>query len=250
VRALALSAKGKRVATAGPGGNVLLWDSAGKQERGFSAGGAVHALVFSPDGERLVTAGENGAVIWDLTRDEKPLPKGFKLTPKKLDALWADLASDEGRKAYAASRLLRADPARSVPFFAKHLKAKVGPDQKKLKQLIADLDADDFDTREAATEQLGKLGRAVESALRQALARRPSLEARRRLERLLKPLGERQVLTGEQQRDVRAVRVLEQAGTAQAKKLLEALVKESPGWWATREAKDALQRLARREKKR
>jgi RNA polymerase sigma factor (sigma-70 family) len=232
IRALALGAKGKRVATAGADGTVILWDSSGKEERRFSAGGAVRALAFSPDGERLVTAGDNGAIIWDLMRDEKPLPRGFKLTAKKLDALWADLASEEGGKVYRATRFLRADPARSVPFLQKHLTPKAGPGQQKLKQLIADLDSDDFDKREAATEALEKLGRAAEAALRQALAKRPSLEARRRLERLIKPLGETQALTAEQQRDVRAVRVLEQAGTAQAKKLLEALIRKSPGWWA------------------
>jgi hypothetical protein len=64
-----------------------------------------------------------------------------------------------------------------------------------------------------------------------------------RLLRRLVPPG--LTLTASQQRDVRAVRVLEQAGTARAKKLLEVLAKESPGWWVRQEAKEALQRLAR-----
>jgi hypothetical protein len=54
------------------------------------------------------------------------------------------------------------------------------------------------------------------------------------------------VLTPEQQRDVRAVRVLEQAGTPEAKRLLEALSKGPSGWWVTQEAKEAVQRLAGR----
>jgi RNA polymerase sigma factor (sigma-70 family) len=252
VRAFALSADGKRAATAGAGGTVRLWDvAAGKEERRFSARGAVHALAFSPEGKRLATAGEDGAVVWDLTRDEKPLPKDLKLTAKELDALWADLASDDGAKAYAAARLLRADPARSVPFLQERLKPKAeGPDEKKLKQLIADLDAEEFDKRETATKDLEKLGQAAESALRAALAAGPSAEAKVRLERLLKLLGgEGQTLTAEQQRDVRAVRALEQAGTPEAKKLLEALAKESAGWWVTQEAREALRRLDPRDKK-
>jgi len=251
VRAFALSADGKRAATAGAGGVVRLWDvAAGKEERRFEARGAVRAVALGPDGKRLATADEDGAVVWDLTRDEKPLPKDLKLTAQELDALWADLASDEGGKAYAAARLLRADPARSLPFLQGRLKPKAdGPDEKKLKQLIADLDADEFDKREAAAKELEKAGRPAESALRAALAASPSAEVRTRVERLLKLLGEDRPLTAEQQRDVRAVRVLEQVGTPEARKLLEALVKESPGWWVTQEAREALRRLAPPDRK-
>jgi RNA polymerase sigma factor (sigma-70 family) len=248
ILAFALSGDGKRAATVQKGGDVLLWDAAsGKEERRFAAPkGAVSALAFSADGKRLAAAGEEGAVVWDLTRDEKLLPRDFKLADKDLPALWADLASDDGGKAYAAARMLRADPARSVPYLQERLKPKgEGPDEKKVKQLIADLDADEFDTREKATQELKKLGKTAESALRQALAGKPSAEVARRLEELLKALGGAAALTAEQQRDVRAVRVLEQAGTPEAKKLLEAL-KDSPGWWVAQEAKEALERLERR----
>ncbi len=251
VKALAFSADGKRVATGGAGGTVLLWDAAGKQERQFFAGGALEGLAFSPQGKRLATAGADGAVLWDLTRDEKPLPADFKLAEKDLPRLWADLASEDGGKVYAAARQLRADPARSLPFLQTHLKSKAaGPDQKKLKKLIADLDSDEFKTREAASKELEKLGAVAESAMRDALAAGPSLEVKRRLEGLLKLLGgEGKALTAQQQRDVRAVRLLEQVGTPQAKKLLEGLSKESPGWWVMQEAKAALERLAKRDKK-
>jgi RNA polymerase sigma factor (sigma-70 family) len=250
IRALALSPDGKRAATALSDGTILLWDSSGRQERRFSARGAVHAMAFSPDGKRLATAGEDGAILWDLTRDEKPLPKDFKLTDKEVTALWDDLASSEGGKVYTAARLLRADPARSVPFLLKRLaRQEETPDKKKLKKLIADLDSDEFKTRDAAMKALEKLGSAAEEAMREALAARPSLEAKTRLERLLRLLGTEGALTAEQQRDVRAVRVLEQAGTPAARKALQALVKESRGWWASKEAKEALERMSRRDKK-
>jgi hypothetical protein len=211
--------------------------------------GPVEHAAFSPDGKRLVTAGEDGAVVWDLTRDEKPLPRDFHLAEQDLPALWADLGSDEGGKAYAAARLLRADPARSVPFLQDRLKPKgEGPDEKKVKQLIAGLDDDEFATREAASRDLEKIGPPAEAALRAALAAGPSPEAKRRLENLLKREGN-EVLTPERRRDVRAVRVLEQAGTPEARKLLEALAKESPVWSVTQEARAALQRLDRRDTK-
>jgi RNA polymerase sigma factor (sigma-70 family) len=252
IRTLAVTADGKRLATAEAGGTIRLWDvAAGKEERRFKAPGAVNALAFSPDGNRIVTAGDDGAIVWDLTRDEKPLPRDFKLTDKDLDALWADLANDDGGKVYGAVRLLRADPARSVPFLRERLKPKeAGPDEKKLKQLIADLDADEFDKREAATKELQQLGRAAEGALRAALAGTPSAEVSSRAGRLLKLVGgEGQTLTADQQREVRAVRVLEQAGTPEATKVLEVLARDAPAWWVAQEAKEALRRLAPAEKK-
>jgi hypothetical protein len=77
----------------------------------------------------------------------------------------------------------------------------------------------------------------------------PDAELKLRAERLLKQFGDDRPLTAAQKRDVRAVRLLEQAATPEAKKLLESLTKESPGWWATQEAKAALERLAKRENK-
>jgi hypothetical protein len=252
VKTLAFAQDGKLLVTAGDSGQVRLWDVAsGKEERVFVAPNGVNALVMDRDGKRIVTAGEAGSVIvWDLTRDEKPLPKDFKLTAKDLESSWADLASDEGGKAYAALRMLRADPARSLPYLQERLKPRAErPDEKKIKQLIADLDADEFATREKASKELEKFGKHAEDAMRHALTAGPSLEAQKRLERLLRLLGEDRPQSADQQRDVRAVRVLELTETPEARKLLETLVKESPGWWVTKEAKSALERLGQREKK-
>jgi hypothetical protein len=254
VRALDISSDGKHLATAGAAGEVRIWDAAARrEERRFVAAGKgqVHALAFSADGTRLATVGEDGmAVVWDLMSDEKPLPKDTRLTEKDLALLWADLGNDEGGKSYAAARLLRADPARSVPFLRERLKPReAGADEMKAQQLIADLDAEKFDTRARATKALEKLGKPAESALRSALAGSPSAETKRRLEQLLRRIGDAG-LTPEQQRDVRAVRVLAQAGTPASKKALESLAKESAGWWITQEAKSALKRTAELEENR
>src|SRR5262249_38723979 len=156
-----------------------------------------------------------------------PLPKDLKLTAKELDGLWADLGGADGRKVYAAVRLLRADPERSIPFLRERLKRQPDRlDESKVKKLIADLDADEFQAREAASKELAKLGRSAESLLRAALAGSPSVEVKGRLERLLEAISE-ESLTPEQQRDLRAVRVLEQAGTPEARKLLEELTGDS-----------------------
>jgi RNA polymerase sigma factor (sigma-70 family) len=244
---LAQAPKGQWAATAGAGGTVVVWDTgAGKNERQFNVRGPVHTLALGPNAKLLATAGADGVVVWDLTRDEKPLPKDLKLTAKELETLWANLASDESGMAYAAARLLRADPARSLPFLQSHLKPKADPPAPaKLKQLIADLDAVEFKKREAATQELEKLGVLAEPALRVALAAGPPLETKQRIERLLKLLaGDGKPLTAAQQRDVRAVRILEWTDAPQARELLEMLVKQSPAWWVRQEAQAALKRQA------
>jgi RNA polymerase sigma factor (sigma-70 family) len=260
IRTMAFAPDGKLAVIARDGGDIQVWNVAtGKEEREerrFKALVAVNlvavnTVAFSPDGKRIATAGEDGtAIVWDLTRDEKPLPRDFKLTEKVLASSWADLGSDDPGKAYTALRMLRADPARSVPFLKEHLRPRGERlDEKKIKQLIADLDSDVFATREKASKELEKLGKSAEDTMREALAAGPSREAKKRLEQLLKLLGEDHPLSAEQQRHVRAVRVLEQAGTPEARKLLETLLKESPGWWVPQEAKEARERLAQREKK-
>jgi hypothetical protein len=172
-----------------------------------------------------------------------------KLSAQELRSLWADLGSSDGSKVHAAARRLRADPARSLLFLQKRLEGKAGPQEKQLEQLIADLDSEEFARRDAATKELEKLGREAEGALRAALRAGPSLEVRLRLERLLKRLG-KETLTAQQQRDVRAVRVLEQVATPRARAMLEALSKAGPGWWARREAREVLQRLGVGDRKR
>jgi DNA-binding beta-propeller fold protein YncE len=247
VHCVAFSPDAKTIAVAGTDKAVRLFDpTTGKETRRFGLlQGKITGLAFSPDGKRVVTAGpEDSAIVWDLTRDEKPLPKDLKLSAKELDTLWTDLAGSDGRKAYTALRTLRAAPADSVPFLRERLKPKPSEsDDKKITKLIADLDDDNFDTREKATKELEDLGKAAEAAVRKAMAGKPSAEAKVRLEKLLAKLGGDAALTPEQNRDLLAVRVLETAGTPEARKLLETLVSESPGWWVTKEAKSALERL-------
>jgi hypothetical protein len=78
--------------------------------------------------------------------------------------------------------------------------------------------------------------------LRDALEKRPSLEVRRRIDRLLEKLAD---LSAEQRRAIRSVELLEQLGTPQARALLRKLSSGATGARLTRDAKAALGRLAR-----
>jgi HEAT repeat protein len=166
-------------------------------------------------------------------------------TAKEAEAAWADLAgADPVIERRAAWALARA-PHEALPLLDKALVSQAPPavNAKKLARLIADLDDDDFDVREAASKALGTIGRAAERDLRRALKEKPSAEARRRLEALLPPLdGGR--FSPEHRRLLRAVEVLEDMGTPEAERLLKRVAKESPEADLSLAAEAALKRLA------
>jgi hypothetical protein len=115
----------------------------------------------------------------------------------------------------------------------------------KVKDLLEDLDSDNFARREKATRALREMGTAAEPALRKVYQARPSLEVRLRAGRLLEELA-RQVLPPEELRAVRAVEALEYCGNAGSRELLETLSRGAPEARLTQEAKAALGRRATR----
>src|SRR5205807_723511 len=81
----------------------------------------------------------------------KPAP-ARALTPKDLEELWADLGGTDPAKAYRAVWLLGNDPQNSVSFLRERAQPPTTPNPlTRLPKLIADLDADDFESRERAT---------------------------------------------------------------------------------------------------
>jgi RNA polymerase sigma factor (sigma-70 family) len=222
---------------------VSLWEVAsGKERHGFEGHlGQVHFIAFSPDSKHLVTSSsDTTALIWDLTLGTA----GKMLTRGDAEALWTDLAGDNAENAYVAIQRLAADPKSAVPFLHQRLQPVGLADPKKLTKLIGDLDSATFTERENAHRELASLGDAAASAIRKALAGTPTLEARRRMEELLKKLEPAASPDGI--RRLRAVEVLEGIGTPEARQVLQFLAEGIPEAWLTREAKASLDRFAKR----
>ena len=112
-------------------------------------------------------------------------------------------------------------------------------DTDRVKNLLADLDSDSFEKRKLASRELARVRYRIETMLRWALEKNPSLEMRRRLEALL---AEPKRPPTEALRALRAIAVLERIGTPEAWRFLEKLAggEASP---EKRAAKSALQRL-------
>jgi WD40 repeat protein len=211
--------------------------------RGHSSG--IGSLSFSPDGRTLASGGHDTAVVlWDvsglgaLAAKEAPVVK-----PEDLAAAWAGLRG-EAAGAYRGMVKLMAAPDQAVRFLGERLEPVKAADPDRLAALLKRLDSDEFREREEATRELKKLGDAAESALRKALAGNPSAELRRGAEELLAGLDPAR--SPRRLREGRAVEVLEYVGTAEARRLLEALAKGAPEARLTREAKASLRRLDRR----
>src|SRR5262245_43412190 len=129
-------------------------------------------------------------------------------------------------------------------FLNERLQPVAGLEQGRVAKLLADLDVDEFTARETATRELIRRFDTVEWDVRKALANDPSLEARRRLQRILASNRDK-APSGEVMGPLRAVEVLERIGSREALDLLKRLASGATGACLTREALGSLARYAR-----
>jgi hypothetical protein len=205
-------------------------------------------IAFSPSRRLMATAsGDATILIWNAPDFLRPArPKSLTLSESDLASAWDNLGSPDAQAAAVAMRRLMRAAGQAVPLLSERLQPSVPVtlDAKKLAQWLADLDSDAFDTRKKAESEIEKLGESARPALEKALADQPSVELRRTGERLLAKLSP--ASSPSQRRTLRAVEVLEHIATPESRGVLESLVKGAPEALLTREAKAALDRLARR----
>jgi hypothetical protein len=211
-------------------------------------GGFIEPLAFSPAG-RTVASGQGDAtvLVWDVMPGLRQVGLPAKtLPPDDLERLWADLRGDAAAKAHTAVWTLIAAPTDAVTLLKNRLKpVKVG-EARRVQQLLLDLDSEEFAVREKASEQLKKLDSKIDPSLCLALRGALSAEARQRLEAVLAGRTGRFAFPAETVRTIRAIQVLEQIGSLEAVGILKTLSTGIGTAPETQEAKESLQRLAKK----
>jgi hypothetical protein len=175
------------------------------------------------------------------------------LTDKERETLWAEMIGMDAKKAAAALRVFLASAADHTAF----IREKLGeaPDKEqgaRVAKLLAELDAEKFDTREAATEELIKMGAPAIDAVRELARNATNDEVRYRCRVILKKLGAGAGAAagpvGKAGRLARVVRVLERASTTDARTLLSEIAEGKLAAEVAVEAKAALARLPKEPK--
>ena len=168
-----------------------------------------------------------------------PVPDGqlpvTALSAPELKTLWGDLAGDDVPRAYRALWVLVSARDQAVAFLGQRLRPVTAVPPARIARLIAELDSDQFSVRSRATAALEEIAEQAEPALTDVLAGRPSLEVRRRVERILEGM------VRERRRGCRALKALAEIGTAQTRRLLADLADGEPGSVLTRFAQDGLE---------
>jgi hypothetical protein len=204
-------------------------------------------LAFAARAPLLASASrDTTTLVWDLTglpKAEPPSP--LDLSAREMEALWQNLTGD-APAAFEALRRLRRAPGQAVPY----LRARLRPVRANFARMLADLDSDDYQMRTQALRDLRRFGRVAEKSLRRALENKPSLEVRRRIEQLLEEMPDGPDTVRAEPREVRAVELLEDVGTTEARRVLQALADGLEESELSQEARASLARLAHRSSER
>jgi RNA polymerase sigma factor (sigma-70 family) len=248
VRAVAISPDGRLLAVSGDEERVVLYELATGQRIHEWTGhaGFVWSLAFAPDGRSLVSGSWDAtALVWDLTGRELAKKQREPLTDAELEARWTALNGEKADEAHQAILSLANTPKQATTLLRAHLVGGTAPDAQNIAKWLADLDDDEFAVREKASRALAELGKGVEADLQRARGATRSAEVGRRLDELLDRLGGGK-RTDEKVRMQRGVAVLELAATAATKELLEQLATKAASEELRRQARGALDRLAKR----
>ncbi|MBW3541138.1 MAG: hypothetical protein KY476_12790 [Planctomycetes bacterium] len=249
--AVSFSPNGRIVVAGGTEGTVLAWDVATGKEvhRATTHDGLMTAVAFSRDGRRFATGGTAGsALVWDAEPLllSAPAVEG-PLDDRAVESLWHDLSTPEPARAYAAVAKL-ADSGEAVLHQVRDkLAALLLPQQdRRIEQLIRDLDADDSTVRHRATRELRKLVQMARPVLLKVLAETDSIEVKLRIARILGGSTSPERFTRDDER--RMLRIIHAAGWrgGDAAELLELIAAEFPHERIARDAKDTLARLRSR----
>jgi hypothetical protein len=170
------------------------------------------------------------------------------LAGKEREAAWDDLMGADRAKAATAQRAFLAGASDHVGFVAERL-GKIAIDKDllaRVQKLTKDLDADDFDVRDRATDELVKLGAPAFEAVQALAGAATNDEVRYRARLVMRRMNAVGAPVSSAGRLARVVRVLERADTAAARDVLTKMEGGEYGFDIAADAKAALARLKKK----
>jgi hypothetical protein len=246
---LLASAGGRRPPNDNNPGEIKLWDLRTQKVLSELQGHSlpIYALAFDPTIKILASGSWDKSVkLWNVM-PPKSIAVERRLEIRELETLWAKLADADAAVAYQSMGKLRLSSSQAVAYLQSRLQPAIADPimQKRVSELIACLGDEEFAIREKASAELAKLGRSAEGALRKHLEDDPDPEIRKRAQilaaKLQGPLRSPEALRG-----IRAIEILEQLSTPEARQLLAKLSQGAGEARLTMEAKASLNRLERR----
>jgi hypothetical protein len=141
------------------------------------------------------------------------------LGAERLQDHWRALGSDDPVKAWASLWEMVPGGDETVTFLAERLRT-AEPNTHEVRRLAALLDAEDWKTRERATQELLQMGPAILPILQEIRTAKPSPEALSRIEWILDEARKKDPSRMSLARHLRAVHLLDVIGTPKARRLL------------------------------
>jgi hypothetical protein len=238
---------GRYIVVSGAASAIRILDTLTGEEAGELKGhsGSISVLRVSSDGRSLVSGSvDTTAMVWDLGQLSRiELTRETPLTADEIESAWRELAGSDAKAGFNATRKLLTDRAAVVKLLKDRLRPVPEVEESRMAQLVSDLGGA-FAVRRKASEELERLGEQAIPQLRKRLENNPPLELKQRLERLLEKASV-QKPDGDRLRELRAVELLQLAGTAEARGVLELLAAGAASARLTREAGSALARMTK-----
>jgi WD40 repeat protein len=227
----AMSPDGLWLAVGTRSGKVELFDLATGHGLGRWEGhrDAITSIHFFGPGQILTASADLTVLVWNVRARTGPARPA-----------WEALCGQDGNDAWKAVWALAADP-KAPNLLRSKIAAVAAPPADRVKRWLADLGANRYAVREAATKELQTLGRLVEPELLAAREQATSEEVRTRLDGLLAHVSPER--SPAELVQARAVAAMEAAGTPAARKLLAEWAAGASGARLTVDAKAALIRL-------
>jgi hypothetical protein len=238
------SPDGRCVATAGLDGTVHYWEVVtGLERKQISArNGLVTAVSFSDRGRLLAASYDNGiSLSWDLAGVSGARKSGDRGNDtRELEEMWEGLGNSSATVGYRSMLRFVSLRGNTIRFVARKIAGMRPLEGQRIVELVEKLESARFAERERATKELERMGWAAEAGMRRHLELGCTLEAKRRVERILGKLNGTRALEV-----IRSVELLEWIGSGEASAMLEELAKDDPRSLLAREAQGACMRLRR-----